>query len=82
MKNLLHYFKETELHLRKQEITEWGLMIRYALYNDYSHVQQTREDQGQRQIKEKILNRQFQDSEIAELKIFDRAIRGEEEYGF
>lgn len=54
MKGLLHYFEETELHLRKQEITEWGFMIRYALYNDYSHVQQSREDQRQRQIKKKI----------------------------
>jgi len=65
MKSLLHYFKETELHLRKQEITERGFMIRYALYKDYSHVQQTREDQGQRQVREKILNRKcsgFRDS--------------------
>lgn len=34
MKGLPHYFKETELHVRKKEVTEWGFMIRYALYKD------------------------------------------------
>lgn len=59
MKGLLHYSKETEPHLRKQEVTERGFMqgsyvMRCALYKDFSHVQQTSKEQDQRQLREKI----------------------------